>query len=566
MEKNFFKKAVSSLSKRWKELTGQGAEEQEESFVPVTEEPVTQPEAPAPEPEPTKFGEQLSIDLAAKQEEVEKEPQVTPTPSKKQVVSSAPVAEEAPAAPVAEPVPKVEPAVAEPAPAAKPAKEAPKAEEEASDAEDQKEDAKEEGPDACEKVIGFNEETGNYLVVHYRRGFEARLIQANPEIKRYYSDLKNALLTYEGTKSRLSWTSDNFHNGRRQVAKINVKNGLLVLYLAIDPASLEGTVYRGRDVSDKKKYEETPFEYKIRTPRKLKWGIELIEKASDGMGLTKNAPDPVDYVKKYAFETTEELVNRGLIKETMTEESPADISPELLRRSKEDFGEVEADAPTAPIPMEPDEVEEPQKAPEPVAKEIPLEETTAEETSPEPYTEEEIVEPEPEDLQAEEPEAEPAEEEPEPMAEPEEPAEPEEEIAEPEPEFEPEEQPETEPEPVPEPKPAPKPAPKRAAERKPFLVDNEKNPAFQEPLEDSMAVIDIDEVQGMYRPREVVNLLTLKSKSLIDPRAATLRVVSSSGEALPKQLKVEAERFSLSAMQAICLGDGDVVLLQWRKN
>lgn len=471
MEKSFFKKAASSISKKWKELTGQKGEENEEQFVFEEDAPTPAPEPVTPKPEPTGFGEQLSIDLAAKAEE---EP-VTPTPKK-----------------VAPPPVEKEPD------------------------DDPKEETREEGPDACEKVIGFNEETGNYLVVHYRRGFEARLIQANPEIKRYYSDLKNALLTYEGTKSRLSWTSDNFHNGRRQVAKINVKSGLLVLYLAIDPKSLEGTVYRGRDVSDKKKYEDTPFEYKIRTPRKLKWGIELIEKTSDGMGLTKNAPDPVDYVKKYAFETTEELVNRGLIKETMTEESPSDLSPELLRRSGETFGTVEPDEPILPASDEPydEPAEEAVIEPEPAVDLAPIEESVSEEPregKPEEPVKEVKRRPLPEieveriDIEAE-------------------------------------------------------------AAKTPDPSEQEKAPEFQEPDPSTMAQIDIDEVQGMYRPGEVVNLLSLKAKSLVDPRSATLRVVSSSGEALPKPLKVEAERFSLSAMQAICLGDGDVILLQWKKN
>ena len=105
-----------------------------------------------------------------------------------------------------------------------------------------------------ERIIGFDEATGCYLVAHYRKSFEAKLIQANPNIKKYYSELKNALLAYKGTKSRVSWTADSFHNGRSPLAKINVKTRSLELYLALDPASLEGTVYRGKDVGSKKKY------------------------------------------------------------------------------------------------------------------------------------------------------------------------------------------------------------------------------------------------------------------------------------------------------------------------
>ena len=421
MAKPFFQKTISSLGDKFKKLTGKekAVDETESLYADTTDKDF--PEDTPPEPKPTKFGEQLSIDMAA------------------------PAKDES---------------------AAAPAKRAPAETEADADAADDRE----EGPDACEKILAFNEETGNYLVAHYRKGFEARLIQANPEIKAYYSELKNRLLSYEGTKSRLSWTSDNFHNGRKQVAKINVKTGLLVLYLALDPRALEGSVYRGKDVSDKKKYGDTPFEYKIRTPRKLKWGLELIDKVSENLGLTLNVIEPIDYARQYAYESTEELVNRGLIKESITEESPADISPELLRRGEEP---AKREAPSAP------------------------------------------------------PKAEKAE-------------------------------------PTPEPKTAPQEKPIEA-KKTPSAITFTEDGEFLLPDPEKIAVVNIDEVEPNFRPNEVVNLAALKAKGFADESAEWLRVVSASGEPLPKPIKVEAERFSMKALQAICTGDGDVVLLQWRK-
>lgn len=411
MAKPFFQKAISSLGEKWKKLTGKGktADETVALYDDPSEEDLAEPVAP--EPKLTRVGEQLSIDMDA------------PEP---------------PAAPMKH-----------------------TASESETDAEDE---GREETPDACEKILGFNDETGNYLVVHYRKGFEARLIQANPEIKAYYSELKNRLLSYEGTKSRLSWTSDNFHNGRKQVAKINVKTGLLVLYLAIDPATLEGTVYRGKDVSDKKKYGDTPFEYKIRTPRKLKWGLELIDRVSENMGLTLNKAERVDYAKQYAYESTEELVNRGLIKENITEESPQDISPELLRRGEEAAPKKEAPQPPKTEKAEPKFQPKPEQTREAV-------------------TESALT---------------------------------------PDGNF--------------------------------ILLDPEKT-----------AIIDIDAVEPNFRPSEVINLASLKAKGFVSESASWLKVVSSSGEALPKPVKVEAERFTLDALRAISLGGGDVVILQWRK-
>ncbi|MBQ1963597.1 MAG: hypothetical protein II369_05720, partial [Clostridia bacterium] len=174
-----------------------------------------------------------------------------------------------------------------------------------------------------ERIIGFVEETGSYLVAHYRKSFEAKLIQSKPHIKKYYSELKNALLSYKDTKGRISWAADTFHNGRTQIAKINVKTRILELYLAIDPASLEGTMYKGRDVGSKKKYADTPFQYKIRTPRKLKWALELVARTCEEHGLSPIDIDTVDYAAQYPFDTTDNLVERKLIKEYIREEKPA---------------------------------------------------------------------------------------------------------------------------------------------------------------------------------------------------------------------------------------------------
>ncbi len=196
------------------------------------------------------------------------------------------------------------------------------------DGDDERDDESDEGEGddrftGNEKIIGFNEETGCYIVAHYRKSFEAKLIQSQPRIKQYYSALKNALLSYKGTKNRISWTADSFHNGRHPLAKINVKTRILEIYLALDPASLEGTVYRGRDVSDKKKYADTPFQYKVRTPRKFKWAMELVQRVCEEHGLSPIDIEPVDYEAMYPFEDTDALVARKLIKEYIREEKPA---------------------------------------------------------------------------------------------------------------------------------------------------------------------------------------------------------------------------------------------------
>ena len=238
-----------------------------------------------------------------------------------------------------------------------------------------------------ERIIGFDEESGCYIVASYRKSFEAKLIQANPFIKKCYSQLKNALLAYKGTKSRISWSCDSYTNERTTIARINVKSHILELYLALDPASLEDTVYHGTDVSDKKKYEDTPFRYKLRTPRKLQWALELVERVCVEQGLSPIDAEEVDYEQLYPFDTTENLVERKLIKETRrleqkstTFELDEDHVPDL---PQEDPSVIPANA---NISWEFDEEAMPDQPAEeetPVPEEEPVAEPTAEETEPE---------------------------------------------------------------------------------------------------------------------------------------------------------------------------------------
>ena len=249
-----------------------------------------------------------------------------------------------------------------------------------------------------ERIVGFDEETGCYIVAHYRKSFEAKLIQARRETKKYYSEIKNALLSYEGTKDRISWTINTYTNDRTQVAKINMRARSLDLYLALDPASLEDSVYHGRDVSAKKKYAETPFLYKVNSPRKLALALELVQRTCEELGLSPIDIEPVNYEEQYSFEATEDLIRRGLIREYLREEKPAvsfELDPDHAPELPEEDGSVipvnanftwEFDNEQTEVKQElnveeePIVEEEPVVEEEPAAEEVPTDEETVVET------------------------------------------------------------------------------------------------------------------------------------------------------------------------------------------
>ena len=250
-----------------------------------------------------------------------------------------------------------------------------------------------------ERIVGFDEETGCYIVARYRKSCEAKLIQARPATKKYYSAIRNALMGYEGTKERMSWTIDTYTNEHTQIAKINVRPRTIDLYLALEPSTLEDSVYRGRDVSNKKKYAETPFLYKVNSPRKLTLALELVQRACEEQGLSPIDIEEVNYEEQYPFTDTETLIVRGLIREYLREEKPAatfeldpDHVPQLAEEDEtvipananftwefdNDQPEVEEPAPEEPVAEEPVIEEEPVPEEEPVIVEEPAEEPVKE--------------------------------------------------------------------------------------------------------------------------------------------------------------------------------------------
>ena len=152
-----------------------------------------------------------------------------------------------------------------------------------------------------------------------KRSFAAKLKQSDESVKVFYDQIKNELVSYKKVKSTVSWHGDRFNLGRATVAKMNICGKTLCFYIALDPADpeLKETVYHQKDVGDQKAYQATPFKVKVKSDMGAKRAVRLVNILADKMGATKKADFvPTDYVEEYAYETTEALLEKGLIKET----------------------------------------------------------------------------------------------------------------------------------------------------------------------------------------------------------------------------------------------------------
>ncbi len=167
-----------------------------------------------------------------------------------------------------------------------------------------------------EEEIGENAEGADFVLsgaltnLRLRRSFMSRYIQSDENVQKYYSAIKNRLLSYKGVKARVSWRAETFKKGRTHIAKIDVKGKKLFLYLALDPADFTDSKYFFTDMSSKDK--NLPMLLKIKSDRGEKHAVELIEILAQKLELDKTSLKNVDY--RMPFETNEALIAKGLVK------------------------------------------------------------------------------------------------------------------------------------------------------------------------------------------------------------------------------------------------------------
>lgn len=152
-------------------------------------------------------------------------------------------------------------------------------------------------------------------MMKYNRSFIARIIQGTDEQKNYYGQVKTALLSYKKVNSNIAWGAERFNKGRETIARFKIRGKTLCLYLALDPKEFEYSVYHQVDVSDNKSMHGTPMMVKIKSPRGVKKAIRLIDAMLEKRDGIKRTIAERDYAAMYPYETIEELIEDGLVKD-----------------------------------------------------------------------------------------------------------------------------------------------------------------------------------------------------------------------------------------------------------
>lgn len=182
----------------------------------------------------------------------------------------------------------------------------------------------------------YTDEKGNTFEIRYIKSFTAKLIQSSDEAKKYYEELKNEVLSYKGTSSRVSWHYDSINSGREIVLKFAVRGKTLCVYYPLDLEKVDSK-YKV-EKAEIKRFESVPCLYRIKNDRRLGYAKELIAEVCKKLGLKKGEAQHKVYVLPY--EENKPLVARGLIKEQKVQISKPAAPVVLEKKVNADGDEI----------------------------------------------------------------------------------------------------------------------------------------------------------------------------------------------------------------------------------
>ena len=276
--------------------------EETETVSASVQEPVEEApeEVPAPEEEPV---EETPEEVPVPEEEpVEETPEEIPVPEEEPVEEmpeEIPVSEEEPVEET--PEEDAELAVAVVA-------EEPEEEEDEEDEED--EEPEDENVGSIESNVTVID--GRKILVRYNYSFRAKLIQSGEETQERFGQLMDEFSSYPQVKTRESWRQVRVYSGRKTLACVLFKGRKLCVAFALDPKQYEETKYRGKDMSEIKRYEKTPMLLKVFSQRKLSYAKYLFAQVAAQYGLRQEEVEHHSF--RLPYQTTEELIEEKLVK------------------------------------------------------------------------------------------------------------------------------------------------------------------------------------------------------------------------------------------------------------
>ena len=145
----------------------------------------------------------------------------------------------------------------------------------------------------------------------YNRSFTARLIQSSDTVKEWYATIKDAALSYKGTRSSSAWRQEKIYKGRALFVKLAIRGRTLCVYFPLNVGEVKNIEVE--DVSDKPVHAATPALFRIKKDVHARQALELVAMSAEALGLEAGKAHVTDK-SEYELQTTEQLIEAGLVK------------------------------------------------------------------------------------------------------------------------------------------------------------------------------------------------------------------------------------------------------------
>ena len=122
---------------------------------------------------------------------------------------------------------------------------------------------------------------------HEKVPFNKKLTSLASEIKEYFAEVHNELVSYKKVSYRISFKGISYRVGRKTIAKMVVRGKTLKLHLALGLEDFSKTVFFQEDSGNIKAYEDVPFTVKIKSARGRNNAIKLINSLAENNSLIK---------------------------------------------------------------------------------------------------------------------------------------------------------------------------------------------------------------------------------------------------------------------------------------
>ena len=165
--------------------------------------------------------------------------------------------------------------------------------------EEEGEVALDEEDESQYEIVGVAEDISAFTA------FENKVLGASNKTKYFYSEIKNAIMSYKFVKCKTSNAGDSFRQGSNLIARITLNNNKLRLHLCLNPKAYSVKLYNHYSLKNVAQYQEVPFTLELNSRKDLLNATKLVQDAMASKYVIEldKKREYVDYAAMYTLKS-----------------------------------------------------------------------------------------------------------------------------------------------------------------------------------------------------------------------------------------------------------------------